>query len=43
MVCGWVAGGGSVTPWRKADGKPLEKGMIGGRDVNPRRDSMRRN
>jgi hypothetical protein len=42
MVFGWVAGGGSVTPWRKADGKPLEKGMIGGRDVNPRRDSMRR-
>ncbi|CAG5175184.1 uncharacterized protein ALTATR162_LOCUS7996 [Alternaria atra] len=30
MAIGWVAGGGSLTPWRKDSTK--QKGMIGGRD-----------
>ncbi|KAH7356162.1 cora-like Mg2+ transporter protein-domain-containing protein [Pyrenochaeta sp. MPI-SDFR-AT-0127] len=30
MAIGWVAGGGSLTPWRKTHTK--QKGMIGGRD-----------
>lgn len=31
MAIGWVAGGGSLTPWRKDSTK--QKGMIGGRDM----------
>jgi hypothetical protein len=28
MVIGWVAGGGSLTPWKNTK----QKGMIGGRE-----------
>lgn len=38
MAVGWVAGGGSLTPWRKEVTK--QKGLIGGRDVKPKNDAI---
>ncbi|KAF2031733.1 hypothetical protein EK21DRAFT_99466 [Setomelanomma holmii] len=35
MAIGWVAGGGSLTPWKKVD-DTKQKGVVGGRLVNSR-------
>lgn len=38
MAIGWVAGGGSLTPWKKNQTK--QRGMIGGRDVKVKETKM---
>ncbi|KAH7072654.1 hypothetical protein BKA63DRAFT_416677 [Paraphoma chrysanthemicola] len=41
MAIGWVAGGGSLTPWKRQD-DTKQRGVIGGKEVNPRKNSLKR-
>jgi Mg2+ and Co2+ transporter CorA len=41
MAIGWVAGGGSLTPWKKQD-DTKQRGVIGGREVNSRKNSIKK-